>query len=264
VYVGHLSSRTRESDLWDIFSRYGRIRSVDLKRNYGFIEYEDYRDAEDAIYEMDDRDVDGSYILVQQAKGGGRRGPSGPPQRGEYRLVVEGLPRDMSWQDLKDLFRPVCDVAFTDVFTERGRTKGVVEVRRQEDMDRAIRELDDTTVRGSVIYLREEGRRSASPRRSRSRSPRRSRSRSPRKSRSPSPHRSRSRSPRSRSPPRVDGDRRRSDGSRSPIKGSHSPTRDGSVERRSSSPNRKRSRSPSPDGDAKRRRADSPTAEAGQ
>ncbi|GER57295.1 RNA-binding (RRM/RBD/RNP motifs) family proteinwith retrovirus zinc finger-like domain [Striga asiatica] len=37
LYVGHLSSRTRSRDLEHIFSRYGRVRDVDMKRDYAFV-----------------------------------------------------------------------------------------------------------------------------------------------------------------------------------------------------------------------------------
>lgn len=36
VYVGRLSSRTRERDLDDLFSRYGRIDRIDLKSSKGY------------------------------------------------------------------------------------------------------------------------------------------------------------------------------------------------------------------------------------
>jgi len=267
VYVGKLSSRTREGDLYDIFSRYGSIRSVDVKNGYAFIDFEDYRDAEDAIYEMDDREVDGSYILVQPAKGGARGGDrerdrrGGPPQRGDYRVYVEGIPRDMSWQDLKDVFRPVAEVAFTDVFRERGTTKGVVEFRTREEMSRAMRELDETKVRDHVITLRED--RGGRNRRSRSRSPRdrkdrRSRSRSPRRSASRSPRRSGSRSPRrsaSKSPTRAAAETSTPPPANEKKNDSPSPSPRRSRSR-SPTPDRKRDRSPSPSSSAKRRKED--------
>ncbi|XAR72072.1 hypothetical protein NMG60_11018574 [Bertholletia excelsa] len=76
LYVGHLSSRTRSRDLEDIFSRYGRVRDVDMKRDYAFVEFSDPRDADDARYYLNGRDVDGSRIIVEFAKGG-PRGPGG-------------------------------------------------------------------------------------------------------------------------------------------------------------------------------------------
>ncbi|CAA0836451.1 Serine/arginine-rich splicing factor RS2Z32 [Striga hermonthica] len=76
LYVGHLSSRTRSRDLEHIFSRYGRVRDVDMKRDYAFVEFSDPRDADDARYSLDGRDVDGRRIIVEFAKGV-PRGPGG-------------------------------------------------------------------------------------------------------------------------------------------------------------------------------------------
>ncbi|KAI9071442.1 hypothetical protein K1719_046591 [Acacia pycnantha] len=87
LYVGRLSSRTRSRDLDKVFGRYGRIRGVDMKHDYAFVEFSDPRDADDARYNLDGRDVDGSRIIVEFAKGGPRgsreylgRGP--PPGSG--------------------------------------------------------------------------------------------------------------------------------------------------------------------------------------
>uniref|UniRef100_A0A2P2M7S4 ABC transporter G family member 20 n=1 Tax=Rhizophora mucronata TaxID=61149 RepID=A0A2P2M7S4_RHIMU len=37
LYVGHLASRTRSRDLEHFFSKYGRVRDVDMKRDYAFV-----------------------------------------------------------------------------------------------------------------------------------------------------------------------------------------------------------------------------------
>lgn len=42
-------SRTRERDLEYEFDRYGRIYRVDLKNGFAFVEFEDSRDADDAV-----------------------------------------------------------------------------------------------------------------------------------------------------------------------------------------------------------------------
>lgn len=44
-----VSSRTRERDLEHEFDRYGRVERVDLKNGFGFVEFDDPRDADDAI-----------------------------------------------------------------------------------------------------------------------------------------------------------------------------------------------------------------------
>ncbi|KAI4302361.1 hypothetical protein MLD38_038115 [Melastoma candidum] len=72
LYVGHLSSRTRTRDLEDLFARYGRVRAVDMKRDYAFVEYGDPRDADDARYGLDGREFKGSRIVVEFSKGAPR------------------------------------------------------------------------------------------------------------------------------------------------------------------------------------------------
>ncbi|PNX86629.1 serine/arginine-rich splicing factor RSZ22-like protein [Trifolium pratense] len=57
VYVGNLDSRVSERDLEDEFRVYGVIRSVWVARRppgYAFIDFDDRRDAQDAIRELDE------------------------------------------------------------------------------------------------------------------------------------------------------------------------------------------------------------------
>jgi len=254
VYVGRLSSRTRERDLDDVFSKYGRVQSCDLKYGYAFVEFEDPRDAEDAVRALDGHNLDGSRIVVEFSRGGRRSGPRGgynrgPPQRSDYRVAIEGLPRDISWQDLKDHFRKIGDVLFADVYPQdrSGRVKGVVEFKTRDDMRHAIRELDETELRGSVITVREDDSRarSRSPRRRpRSRSPRRRYSRSPRRKKYRSESRSKSPKRKSKSPTKrsKSGSPRKSPSpSRSPPKPE---TRSDSRSPKPNSPSRSTSRSP--------------------
>jgi RNA recognition motif-containing protein len=43
----------------DLFAKYGRIRSVALKQGFAFIDFEDPRDADDAVRELNRSDYDG-------------------------------------------------------------------------------------------------------------------------------------------------------------------------------------------------------------
>jgi len=260
VYIGRLSNRTRERDIYDAFSRYGRITGCDLKYGFCFVEYEDARDAEDAVHGMDGRELDGSRIIVEFSRGGGQRSSGrayGPPQRSDYRVTVENLPRDMSWQDLKDHFRRYCEVIFADVWQDRGgRVKGVLEFRSRDDVRRAIREVDNTEVRGNRLTVHEDDG-GSHKRRSKSRSRSRSRSRSPRKRSHSSRSRSRSKSrSRSASPTRSKSNSPSRKGDKSP---KHSPQRSPSKDGNGSARDR-------PDGDhtpsPKRRKLDDSTPES--
>lgn len=233
VYVGGLPFGTRERDLEKFFKGYGRTRDILLKNGYGFVEFEDYRDADDAVYELNGKELLGERVTVEPARGTargshrdryddryGRRGRYdrynnsrsnsryGPPLRTEYRLIVENLSSRVSWQDLKDYMRQAGEVTYADAH-KQNRNEGVVEFASLKDMKTAMEKLDDTELNGRRIHLVEDPRRNgrrgrssstASRSRSRSRSRRRSRSRSRRSSRRSRESRSKSRGTRSKSP----------------------------------------------------------------
>ncbi|KAJ3590239.1 hypothetical protein NHX12_008193 [Muraenolepis orangiensis] len=165
IYVGNLPPDIRTKDVEDVFYKYGAIRDIDLKNRRGgppfaFIEFEDPRDADDAVYGRDGYDYDGYRLRVEFPRSG------------------RGLPQSGSWQDLKDHMREAGDVCYADVFRDG---TGVVEFVRKEDMTYAVRKLDNTKFRshefssvyqGETAYIRVkvDGPRSPSYGRSRSRS----------------------------------------------------------------------------------------------
>ncbi len=56
-----------------MFSKFGAVKSVDMKRDYAFLEYDDEKVANDAIKEMDGKRVEGRSMIVQFAHGGRSR-----------------------------------------------------------------------------------------------------------------------------------------------------------------------------------------------
>ncbi|KAG2779328.1 hypothetical protein JG687_00007010 [Phytophthora cactorum] len=197
IYVGNLPMDIRTREVEDIFYKYGRIRDIDVKfpsrpPAFAFVDFEDARDAEDAIRGRDGYDYDGARLRVEPANGGRResardsaRGSARYPRNvrgnGEFSVEVSNLPPRVSWQDLKDFMRKAGDVVFTEV---DGRGGGVVEYSNKRDMKYAVEKLDDSEFRGrsenSYVRVRQTGGRDRSNSRSKSRS--RSRSRSARRS----------------------------------------------------------------------------------
>ena len=109
IYVGNLPPDIRTKDIEDLFYKYGKIVFIDLKNRRGppfsFVEFEDPRDADDAVYARDGYDYDGYKLRVEFPRGGGgsfrgsRSGGSssgsskgrGPPaRRSQYRVKVTG------------------------------------------------------------------------------------------------------------------------------------------------------------------------------
>ncbi|CDI98129.1 Splicing factor arginine:serine rich 4 [Echinococcus multilocularis] len=224
VYIGRLPARCCERDIERFFRGYGRLRDIVLKTGYGFVEFDDERDADDAVYDLHGRELRGERIVVEHARlppgarGSSRRRESryGPPTRTDYRVIVENLSSRVSWQDLKDMMRKAGEVTYADAH-KQVRNEGIVEFATYNDMKAAIDKYDGYVLyeRRLKVYADKPRHRSRSgSRRSRSRrSSRRSKSRgSRRRDRSRSDSRRRSSSRHSRS----DRDRsRRSDHTRS-------------------------------------------------
>nr|CAD7405192.1 unnamed protein product [Timema poppensis] len=92
VFVGGLTYRVRERDLEKFFRKYGRIKEVAMKNGFAFVEFDDYRDADDAVYELNGKELLGERVSVEKARGTPRgsdvwrgrsrsRGPPPPPRR---------------------------------------------------------------------------------------------------------------------------------------------------------------------------------------
>ncbi|KAI4461168.1 serine/arginine rich splicing factor [Holotrichia oblita] len=89
VYVGDLGNNASKQELEDAFGYYGPLRNVWVARNppgFAFVEFEDPRDAEDAIRGLDGRTICGRRARVEMSNGkngGGRY--RGPPPRSRGR-----------------------------------------------------------------------------------------------------------------------------------------------------------------------------------
>ncbi|XP_040171563.1 serine/arginine-rich splicing factor 7 isoform X1 [Anopheles arabiensis] len=89
VYVGELGNNASKQDIEEAFGYYGPLRNVWVARNppgFAFVEFEDARDAEDAVRGLDGRTISGRRARVELSTGrggrGGGGGRGGPPRGG--------------------------------------------------------------------------------------------------------------------------------------------------------------------------------------
>ncbi|MBV95833.1 Serine/arginine-rich splicing factor 4, partial [Eschrichtius robustus] len=144
-----------EEDITEVCSVDHQVKSKKLKirfvkLRYGFVEFDDLRDADDAVYELNGKDLCGGYGYRRSG-----RDKYGPPTRTEYRLIVENLSSRCSWQDLKDYMRQAGEVTYADAHKGR-KNEGVIEFVSYSDMKRALEKLDGTEVNGRKIRLVED------------------------------------------------------------------------------------------------------------
>ena len=76
IYVGNLSWNADESDLRDAFSAHGEVTSVQIitdresgrSRGFAFVEMANDAEAKDAISEVNNKEIDGRQVKVNEAK----------------------------------------------------------------------------------------------------------------------------------------------------------------------------------------------------
>ena len=76
LYVGNLSFETMENDLSDLFGQVGRVVSCSLitdkytgkSRGFAFVEMSSHEEAQRAISELGNRELDGRALTVNEAK----------------------------------------------------------------------------------------------------------------------------------------------------------------------------------------------------
>lgn len=77
LFIGKVPERMEAPDLEKEFEEFGKIKRCDVKRgpasNYGFVEFENKDDAENALSKMDGKELEGGKIVVEWAKGNSRR-----------------------------------------------------------------------------------------------------------------------------------------------------------------------------------------------
>merc|ERR1712226_696036 len=80
IFIGGLPEDASRTELEREFEYFGRLKDVWVARNppgFGFIVFDDARDAEDAVKEMDGKRVCGTRIRVEYARGPTRGGGRG-------------------------------------------------------------------------------------------------------------------------------------------------------------------------------------------
>jgi len=98
IYVGNLPYSVVEEDLREIFEEYGEVSAVKIindkltgrSKGFGFVEMDDDDEAKKAIEELNNADLSGRNIKVNESRprsndsrgGGNRRGGGGGFNRG--------------------------------------------------------------------------------------------------------------------------------------------------------------------------------------
>jgi len=123
VYVGNLGNNGSKSELERVFQYYGTLKNVWVARNppgFAFVEFEDQRDAEDAVHDLDGRTICGVRARVEMSSGAGRG--RGGDRRGGDRNGDRRYGRDRIFASLRNYVASLlncCMISTCDIFNNR-------------------------------------------------------------------------------------------------------------------------------------------------
>ncbi|PLY13490.1 MAG: RNA-binding protein [Sedimenticola sp.] len=86
IYVGNLSYRMTDDELRDIFAEHGEVSSAKIimdretgrSKGFGFVEMPDNKQAQEAIDALNDKDISGRNLRVNEARPRKDNGPRQP------------------------------------------------------------------------------------------------------------------------------------------------------------------------------------------
>ncbi len=92
LYVGGLAYSVTDKELEELFASQGKVvsavvikdRDSGQSKGFGFVEMEDVKDGQNAIKELNGKDLSGRSIMVNQARPREERAPSGGSFRKSY------------------------------------------------------------------------------------------------------------------------------------------------------------------------------------
>merc|ERR1712226_358940 len=80
IFVAKLPTHIDSEGLQDLFEKFGSIRAIDVKKGYAFIEFDEAKNAEEAMEDMDGCIFKGNKLVVKMANKKPRPGTGRGPQ----------------------------------------------------------------------------------------------------------------------------------------------------------------------------------------
>lgn len=166
VYVGNLSWDVAWQDLKDHMRQAGEVVHAEVitefsgrSKGCGIVEYSSESEAQEAISSLTDTELKGRMIFVREDRESNQAGHPSGGRIQNTSVYVWNLAPEVSWQDLKDHMRKAGNVDSATILTNsHGESVGcgVVVYQRPQEAARAIRELQNSELKGRPMFARED------------------------------------------------------------------------------------------------------------
>ncbi|KAL7556807.1 hypothetical protein ACA910_005242 [Epithemia clementina (nom. ined.)] len=171
VYVGNLSWDVAWQDLKDHMRSAGEVVHAEViteftgrSKGCGIVEYATEAEAQEAISTLTDTELNGRMIFVREDRESSQgahpsSGGAAGARTQNTSVYVWNLAPEVSWQDLKDHMRKAGNVDSATILTNANGESlgcGVVVYQRHQEAARAIRELQNSDLKGRPMFARED------------------------------------------------------------------------------------------------------------
>mmetsp|Transcript_10097 Transcript_10097/g.21227 ORF Transcript_10097/g.21227 Transcript_10097/m.21227 type:complete len:472 (+) Transcript_10097:94-1509(+) len=183
VFVGNLKYETKWQALKDHMRRAGNVDDANIleqpngrSKGCALVKYQNPREAQRAIQELNESELEGRKIFVQPDNGhsrepnnNGRSSNSSSQQfvgernndpQSQHGVYVGNLPYECSWQALKDFFKSCGYIDRAEVMEDpnTGKKKGygVVYFSNERAMENAVRKFNGRDFQGRTLEVRRD------------------------------------------------------------------------------------------------------------
>mmetsp|Transcript_8602 Transcript_8602/g.12660 ORF Transcript_8602/g.12660 Transcript_8602/m.12660 type:complete len:369 (-) Transcript_8602:774-1880(-) len=176
LYIGNIDYGTDDQRLRQTFEKYGAItdafvpteRESRRPRGFGFVTFARREDAEKAMHELDNTELDGRTIRISESRPRSTTtGPFNASGAADVKLFVGNLSFETETEKIRTLFSTVGEVKDCYMPTDRSsnRPRGFAFVTMSSnDAEDAIKKLIGEDIDGRAIRIEEAGGKSSRPR----------------------------------------------------------------------------------------------------
>ncbi|KAK5615505.1 hypothetical protein CRENBAI_026584 [Crenichthys baileyi] len=141
IFIGNLASDTSAKELRQLFEKYGKVSECDIVKNFGFVHMNNLSEAEEAIRNLHQTELNGWRINVEMSKG---------RPKSTAKLHISNLGEGVTSEHLRAKFEEFGPVVECDIV----RNYAFVHMEKMEDAMEAINKLDNTAFKGKLINVR--------------------------------------------------------------------------------------------------------------
>lgn len=156
LYVKNINFETKKEDIESEISKYGNLRKVTLLKGYGFIEFENLKDAIKAYEGLKNIVIDNHQLQIQYSNIEKKQTSETQKTQGHKKLIVKNLPFEATKKDLYELFSPFGKIKIVRVPTKVGgghRGFAFIEFVSENDCEQAKLALKDNHLYGRHLVL---------------------------------------------------------------------------------------------------------------